>query len=97
MPTPQPLEPLPPKQPFVPEARPEVNYVDVFDVIDEDTSFDFNRYSEGERNHLTPALRKAGYQLLGPWRTGDGDSFGPLTREAPATNPEGERVIVCYG
>jgi hypothetical protein len=41
---------------------------------------DYEHYATCEREVITPALIEAGYAVLGGWRTGDGDSFGPLTR-----------------
>ena len=50
-----------------------------------------------ERDVLTPALEKAGWVLAGNWYTGDGDSFGPLTRCIRAHNPQGVLQIIVYG
>jgi hypothetical protein len=54
-------------------------------------------YTTDERENLGPALERAGYTLVGPWFTGDGDSFGPLTRCVKATDPSGRRVTLVYG
>lgn len=53
-------------------------------------------YIDGERNILTPALKKAGYELLGDWYTGEGDSFGPLSRCIDAAH-NGESIVIVYG
>lgn len=45
-----------------------------------DVEPDFDNYAECERTVISPALVLAGYTLRGGWYTGDGDSFGPLTR-----------------
>jgi hypothetical protein len=49
-------------------------------------------YAAFERTVITPELVKAGYELRGRWYTGDGDSFGPLTR---CINTD--KGIVVYG
>lgn len=50
------------------------------DELFPDLVIDFDNYYECEQKVLSPALREAGYELRGQWYTGDGDSFGPLSR-----------------
>lgn len=49
-------------------------------------------YSDFETQVITPQLLVAGYELFGHWYTGDGDSFGPLTR---CINTD--KGVVVYG
>lgn len=72
------------------------NYVDVFDIVPEDTPFHFETYLLDEIVHLNPALREAGYKV-NLWQDGERDSFGPLTRIAKATGPDGRQVTLIYG
>lgn len=75
-----------------------VRYIDLFDILpDAEPCYDVPGYATAEREILSPALRRAGYELHGNWRTGDGDSFGPLTRYITATSPSGETFRVIYG
>jgi len=71
-------------------------FVEVFDVIPEDTPFSFETYWHDEIEYLNPALKKAGYQVF-KWRDGERDSFGPLTRIARAIDPEGKPTTLIYG
>jgi hypothetical protein len=41
---------------------------------------DYEDYACCEHEVIGPALKRLGYELRGSWFTGDGDSFGPLTR-----------------
>lgn len=66
-------------------------YVDLYDILP-DIDVDYEHWAKCERDVITPALREAGYQLRGHWYTGDGDSFGPLSRCIQT-----DRVIVVYG
>lgn len=50
------------------------------DDILPDVVVDFDNYVRCEREVLTPALQAAGFITFDRWYTGDGDSFGPLTR-----------------
>jgi hypothetical protein len=54
-------------------------YIDLYDVAP-DVKVNYSEYWASERDVITPALEAAGYQIVGSWYTGDGDSFGPLTR-----------------
>lgn len=53
-------------------------------------------YAREEREIFTPKLREAGWGVVGPWYTGDGDSFGPLTRCAHIRK-DGVTKTVVYG
>jgi hypothetical protein len=64
---------------------------------DVEPTFAVPGYGLDERDNLAPALEAAGYTDLGSWFTGDGDSFGPLSRCVRATAPDGDRVVVVYG
>jgi hypothetical protein len=64
---------------------------------DAEPTFDVPGYTADERNNLTPALERAGFTFIESWFTGDGDSFGPLTRCVRAVDPSGAQVVVVYG
>jgi len=49
-----------------------------------------------ESSVATPALKKAGFTDI-RWRTGDGDSFGPLTRVCSCKDRDGESRTFLYG
>lgn len=84
--------------PSLPSQSMRGRYVDLFDVLpDANPCYDVPGYGAAEREQLTPALEAAGYEVHGDWRTGDGDSFGPLTRYVSVTAPSGERFRVIYG
>lgn len=71
-------------------------WVDLFDVLpDVDYDFDGN-YIQCEIDVVTPALIAAGYQVLGGWRRGEYDSFGPLTRWVK-TKKDGQEIRVVAG
>ena len=53
---------------------------------------DFENFAACEKDVIGPALEAAGYRLHGTWFTGDGDSFGPLTRCIKT-----DQGIVVYG
>lgn len=72
-----------------------IEYVDVYDALP-GVQIDYDDYVRYEREVLTPALEKAGYVIDGPWRMGERDSFGPLSRVVTAER-DGETVYVCYG
>lgn len=65
--------------------------------LDVQPTFAVPGYAADESDNLTPALKRAGYTIHSSWFTGDGDSFGPLTRCVRAIDPKGDRVIVVYG
>lgn len=71
-------------------------YIDLYDILP-DIKVGYSRYWESEKEVISPALKSAGYQLDGPWYTGEGDSFGPLSRCIRVTTPDDKRVIVVYG
>jgi hypothetical protein len=50
------------------------------DEILADVVIDYEHFAVCERDIIGPALEEAGFRLRGGWYTGDGDSFGPLTR-----------------
>lgn len=66
-------------------------YLDLAEILP-DVEVDYERYATCERTVLGPALEAAGYELRGRWTTGDGDSFGPLTRYIAT-----DRGVVVYG
>ena len=72
-------------------------YVNVHDIVGNDVEIDYTSYYDSEQNKLTPAIEKAGYQVIGGWSTSEGDSFGPLSRSLRAINPEGRQVKIFYG
>lgn len=72
-------------------------YVDVHDIVGNDVEIDYTRFYESEREILTPAIKKAGYRIIGNWWTSEGDSFGPLSRSLKAITPEGRQVQIFYG
>lgn len=52
-------------------------------------------YLNWESNIARPELERLGYSVIG-WRTGDGDSFGPLTRVV-TIEKNGIREQFIYG
>lgn len=66
-------------------------FIDLYDILP-DVEIDYERYYTSERDVVNPALIAAGYEIRGPWFTGDGDSFGPLTRCV-----ETDKGVVVYG
>ncbi|MCW3019360.1 MAG: hypothetical protein JWN10_1668 [Solirubrobacterales bacterium] len=67
----------------------------VFLYIDEilpAIEIDYENYRDCEENVIAPALVASGYVLKSGWFTGDGDTFGPLTRCI-----ETDRGTVVYG
>ena len=60
------------------------------------SAFDFERYYEGERDLLTPALERRGFTGIAFYMI-EQDSFGPLIRGCVATDPGGKRVRFNYG
>jgi hypothetical protein len=59
-------------------------------------SFSPFKYQAEEIRFLNPQLEELGYKDI-TWETGDGDSFGPLTRVARMTAPDGKKVWWMYG
>jgi hypothetical protein len=58
---------------------------------------DSNRhFAATEQEVLSPGLEALGYTLRTKWFTGDGDSFGPLTR-CIKVEKDGVRSTVVYG
>lgn len=57
-----------------------------------DLALDFEDYVQCEREVIEPELRRQGYCLRGSWYTGDGDSWGPLSRCIDT-----DRGTVVYG
>lgn len=55
------------------------NYIDLFVLLPK-VKVDYEHYAKCEKEVLTPALEHLGIHVLGSWYTGDGDSFGPLSR-----------------
>lgn len=74
---------------------PAPKLINIFDILP-DIPIDFSNYRTCEQTVITPALEAAGYIITGLWATGDGDSFGPLSRYIKATI-DGEAVEVWYG
>lgn len=78
----------------------QVRYVDFNDVCPDIhptcTSSEPMPYWRDEKENLTPALEAAGYEVHGGWRTGDGDSFGPLTRYVQVSKGR-DSFRVIYG
>lgn len=70
----------------------DTTYLWLNDILPEvEPAFD-GTYVSCERDVIEPALKAAGYTLFGGWFTGDGDSFGPLTRCVRT-----DQGIVVYG
>jgi hypothetical protein len=57
----------------------------------------FERYWESEKEVINPALEQMGFTIDGRWITGEGDSFGPLSRYVHATLGDSEKVTIWYG
>lgn len=72
-----------------------IDYIDLEKLLDF-TNFDFALWFEHEKNVLEPQLVAMGYRNI-DWRMGEYDSFGPLTRVASATDPDGKVVWFIYG
>lgn len=53
-------------------------------------------YTDWEKETAERLLIEKGYKIRG-WFTGDGDSFGPLTRVVRVIAPNGEREELWYG
>ena len=53
-------------------------------------------YQDWEKEIATPALIAAGYNTMGIWHTGDGDSFGPLSRFTVA-HKDDRTFVFTYG
>lgn len=66
-------------------------YLWLYDLLP-DLEVDYEHYYRCEQGVIGPALRAAGYEHLGVWFTGDGDSWGPLTRCIRT-----DKGIVVYG
>ncbi len=66
-------------------------YLGIEEVLP-DVEPDFDAYAKCEREVLTPALESAGFTVSGNWFTGDGDSFGPLTRCVHT-----DKGVIIYG
>jgi hypothetical protein len=72
-----------------------MKYVDLYDILP-NLKINFQKYWESEESIITPALKSAGY-TLNSWYTGEGDSFGPLSRCIRAVDPNGDNIIIIYG
>lgn len=70
-------------------------WLDLYKILP-DVDVDSNRYRTSEQDDVDPALQAAGYELLGGWKTGDGDSFGPLTRWRRVKKDDKEYRVI-YG
>ncbi|MDB4928309.1 MAG: hypothetical protein JWM10_793 [Myxococcaceae bacterium] len=68
-----------------------LTFIDLYEILP-DVEVDYERYAASERDVITPALIAAGYELRGSWFTGDGDSFGPLTRCVDT-----DKGVIVYG
>lgn len=55
-------------------------YIALEDAVDVEPEYDLGLFDKHEREVLTPALQAAGFRPIGSWYSGDGDSWGPLTR-----------------
>lgn len=69
-----------------------VSYLNLHEILPSLPEIDYEHYVESERDIIAPALMMAGYRLIGSFYTGDGDSFGPLTRCIRT-----DKGIVVYG
>jgi hypothetical protein len=58
--------------------------------------FDFERYEDGERTVLRPALESKGFRDVAFYMI-EQDSFGPLVRGCVAKDKNGKRVRFVYG
>lgn len=76
---------------YIQNGPPEPTYIWVDDILP-DLQIDYEHFSTFERTVLGPKLQELGYTLLSPWYTGDGDSFGPLSRCITT-----QKGIVVYG
>ena len=77
-----------------PPWEPPTPVIELLDVLP-GAPVDYERYAEAEREKVTPLLEALGYEVI-RWCTGDGDSFGPLTRYA-ICRKDGKRVWLMYG
>lgn len=53
-------------------------------------------YWNWEEEIAKPKLKELGYTLIGEFSTGDGDSFGPLTRYI-RVEKDGQKMELWYG
>lgn len=70
--------------------------VDLFDILP-NVNIDFERYYKSEVEVVNPQLREHGYKLIGSWFSGEADSFGPLSRNIDAKDPNGKAITIWYG
>jgi len=70
-------------------------YVVLTELLDFD-KFDFEEYFRDEKRVLQPQLEFLGYTDIN-WGSGEGDSFGPLTRICRAKDKNGNVVYFMYG
>ena len=77
-----------------------IRYRNLIDAIGEDAMSDkrycTDRYSDWEREVAEPRLLSKGWRVSN-WRTGEGDSFGPLTRYAICISGTGKVRRFIYG
>jgi hypothetical protein len=74
----------------------KTTYLALHDLLPKaEPEYDLDKYRRCEHEVLTPALEALGYEV-GGWFTGDGDSFGPLTRCVRVTK-DNKSAVVVYG
>ena len=80
------------------ETGPKIIYLDLLEVLGEVSMDGYcdRLYTNWEANVATPRLEELGYTNL-TWRTGESDSFGPLSRVCTAYHPEKGWVKLVYG
>lgn len=74
------------------------HYVYAEDLTIDWSAFRYTDYTHGEVTVLQPQLEAMGFTVIG-WHTGEGDSYGPLTRYARITHDgiPNEVIQFVYG
>ena len=75
---------------------PYENMDDIINDVDVWGRFDFSHYHRDEVSVLKPALEAKGFTNI-YFVMGECDSFGPLSRVACVTDPQGNRRKLVYG
>jgi hypothetical protein len=73
-------------------------YIDLYDLgLTNEPSYDFRSGEMTKQERLiTAELVEKGYTVPNRWYTGEGDSFGPLSRCLRVKTPDGKARILCY-
>lgn len=80
------------------EPGDEIVWVDTYEIPQlANVEIDYiGNYREGEAV-MTKRLRAMGWEVICPWRDGERDSFGPLSRWSEWITPDCEVIRVIYG